>query len=89
MKKLNVIQSGLSEIYQQETGSPLSPKLEKLDQRRDKAISGIKMYVESLAIHYREDVVAASHIVLDAITKFGENIAAQNFITETYTLAHL
>jgi hypothetical protein len=47
------------------------------------------MYVESLALHYREDVVAASHIVLDAITKYGENIAAQNFIMETYTLAHL
>jgi hypothetical protein len=89
LKELNAFLVELSEIYQQETGSPLSPNLEKLDQRRDKAISGIKMYVESLALHYREDVVAASYVVLEAITKYGENIAAQNFITETNTLAHL
>jgi len=86
--KLDVLKTKwteLSGIFLQETASPLSPLLEKLDQRRDRAISGIKMYVESLALHYNEKVVEASKIVLEAILKYGENIANQNFIVETNT----
>ena len=73
-------------VYALEKGSPLSIKIEETDERRDDAISGIKLAEEGYLKHFDLNVKASADIVLRAINKYGSTIATQNYVTETASI---
>ena len=73
-------------VYALEKGSPLSIKIEDADERRDGAITGIRLTTEGYLRHFDLNIKAGADLILRAINKYGSNIATQNYVQETASI---
>ena len=73
-------------LYMPQTGSSTTPEVRMLDQRRDKAIVGIRTVAEGYASHFEELKRQAGKNVLDAIDHYGTKISGKNYVEETTIL---
>jgi hypothetical protein len=79
----------VAEMYAKEKGSLLGKEIELGDARRDNCILGILGVSESYQRHFDPDIAFAARQVIQTISKFGKNIAIQNYQTETESLRNL
>lgn len=61
-------------------------KLELIDQRRDRAIGGISMFIESMLNHFEPEKVMAAKLLKLSTDAHGPNIGRQTFNAETATI---
>ena len=81
--------NALKNVYAKEKGSPLSIQVEQQDERRDKAITGIKLTCEAQLRHFTAANVAAADVVLRCMAKYSPNIAKESYLKETEMLRNL
>ena len=58
------------------------------DDRRDKATSGISVFLESMLNHFSVEKVNAARLLKNDLDKYGGNIARQSFRAQTATLTN-
>ncbi|MCC7521202.1 MAG: hypothetical protein IT220_06170 [Flavobacteriaceae bacterium] len=81
--KLETFTRALDEVFQPQMAQELTPELSNLDLRRDKALMGIKIYIDSQT--YREEserVMAAQNLFANYISH-GERIDKLSYQQET------
>ena len=76
-------------VYALEKGSPLSIKIEETDERRDDAITGIRLAADGYSHHFDLNYKAGADLIFRAINKYGSNIAKQNYMQETASINSL
>ncbi len=79
----------LDGIYQQQLGSTITGRIEKSDFRRDRAITGIVMYVDSNTYYFDEAIAEAAVILKADLAKYGSSIARANYATESTILDNI
>jgi hypothetical protein len=79
----------LEVLFKKSTENAITAEIEALDARRDRAISGMLMYINAMAFHF-EPVVAAAAVALQKNLKiYTTNIAAENYNAETALINNL
>jgi Family of unknown function (DUF6261) len=73
-------------LYMPQTGSSITPEVRVLDQRRDKAIVGIRTVALGYSSHFEEPKRQAGKNILDAIDHYGTGISGKNYVEETTIL---
>lgn len=73
----------LEQAYNKETGSDLTDVLAALDDRRDDAITGIKLCVEGFVRSFDKPIAEAAKLILGSIEKHPAGIARMNYKAET------
>ncbi len=63
--------------------------LEKADERRDKAIAGISMNVDSMLNHFKPELVAAAKLLRADLDKYDGNISRKTYNAETAVLTNI
>lgn len=76
----------LQAVYNKDQGSDVTDLLEALDDRRDKAINGIKLSSEGLRNSNEKTKAAAAQLVFESIEKHSSGIARLNKMAETAVL---
>lgn len=79
----------LDAAFKVSPGSSISEQIEKLDERRDDCLTGIKTCAEGFSYHYDPDMVQAAGYILDSFKTYGKNIARLNYPSETSTISSL
>ena len=77
----------LEQLFKKEVGSDLTTLLEAQDERRDKAISGLRLFFESLTYHFNASKRDAGQKLLNVIDKYGKGIARKNYQEESAILS--
>ena len=84
--QVNALQSttdALDAVFQQQLGSEITPELTQLDDRRDKALIGIKTYLESQLYREETDRYHAAENLLDNYRSHGDKIYRFSYQQET------
>lgn len=92
IKPYNVFSQSIQNIdalFKLNRTSVHTEELIALDERRDKAIIGILLYVESMTYHFDINISKQATMVLNQINTYGTGIARQNYQTETATLSNI
>ncbi len=76
-------------LFKSQRGSTHTETLIALDARRDKAINGLVLHLESYTYHFNEAKVQAATLLLNHVKGYGTGIARQNYPTETATLTNI
>lgn len=79
----------IAAVYKVLEGSPLTILIDKADNRRDRAISGISLSVEAKQFSYIPAEVEAAQLFRRHIDKYGTGIARQNLLLETANIKNL
>lgn len=75
-------------LNREETYS-LTKVIEDIDARRDEAITGFYTYINSLCMYFKTDIKDAAIVLKDYLKTHGNNIAKQNYQTETAILTKI
>ncbi|MBJ7429256.1 MAG: hypothetical protein JHD28_09925, partial [Bacteroidia bacterium] len=73
----------IMEIYAVTQKSELTPEIEALDARRDKAINGIIITINGLTYHFDSAKSNAANLLAEALKPYGSGIATLNYALET------
>ncbi len=73
----------LENVFKKMTGSKLTDLIVDLDDKRDDAISGIKLTCIGLQRHFTEDFVSAASLIIESYEPYNEPIAKLNYNAET------
>ena len=76
-------------MYKLQQGSALTVEVEKADERRDRAITGISMFLDSRLNHYIPEEVSAARVLRLDLDKYGSAIARQNLNSQTAILTNI
>lgn len=79
----------IEDLYGTYHGSRITPQIHTLDQRRGRAISGIRLYLGGLVYHYDPAISAAAHTLVRNMKLHGAGIARQNYMAETANISHI
>ena len=63
--------------------SELTPVIEALDARRDRAINGITITINGYTYYFEEDKSNAANVLANALKPYGSGIATLNLVLET------
>ena len=86
LDQVNALQSttdALNAVFQPQLSSELTPELSNLDIRRDKALMGIKIYLESQLYQEEANRLAAAQNLLDNYRSHGDRIDKLSYQQET------
>lgn len=86
---LAAILSKLKAALNREESYSLTKVIEDLDVRRDIAINGFYMQINSLCLHPKTAIKTAAIIIKDYLKTHGTGIANQNYQTETAVLTKI
>lgn len=75
--------TALKEAYKKTQGSSITKELQVIDERRDRAIVGIRGVISNYAYHYVPSTVVAAERLLAVISKHGVSIARRGYNEET------
>jgi hypothetical protein len=75
--------SSIENVYKKMTGSKLTDLIVAIDDKRDDAISGIKITCVGLQRHFAEDFVNAASLIIESYEPYNEPIAKLNYNAET------
>ncbi|MGQ1888869.1 DUF6261 family protein [Thermophagus sp. OGC60D27] len=84
---LSALSSQISELYKPETGSDITQEIQELDERRDRAFTGIYRFIDAFSYHFDAEKREAATRLYDAILLFGGGVARLNYQAETSTIA--
>jgi hypothetical protein len=73
----------LQQLFKKVLGSELTEVLEKQDERRDRAISGLRMYFDSFTYHMDKAKSEAARKLFEVIDRYGKGIARKNYQEES------
>ena len=73
-------------LFKQDQASSLTPQLQLLAQRRDKAFKGIKFTIKGCCYHYNTATVKCAKRLTAHLRIFGKNITRQNIPTKSFTI---
>jgi Family of unknown function (DUF6261) len=73
----------LNRLFKIAQGNKLTAELQALDDRRDQALIGIRLYAESFLYRRNADLVKAGEWVLGAYDKYGKRLHRLNYYAET------
>lgn len=76
-----------TKLFKLERTSPITQELVLLDERRDRAITGISGLIDSYGYHFNAAISNASNTLANNLKLYGSGIAKLNFPTESATLA--
>jgi hypothetical protein len=79
----------LDRLFAIERANVLTTDVQSLDERRDRALTGIRLYADSFAYHFMPEKAQASQVVVAGIDKYGKNLARLNYIAETEVIVSL
>jgi hypothetical protein len=80
------ITAQIESLFASEQANELTELIAALDKRRDDAITGISIYVESLAYHFNQAKSQAAMRLGNNLKLYGSGIARQNYMAETATI---
>lgn len=83
LELLTTSTTALDEVFMSATAHELTPELQILDQRRDKALMGIKLLLESLAYREEDAIVKAAQILHSNYLSHGDRIDKLSYQQET------
>ena len=76
-------------LYSISQKSELTPEIEALDARRDKAINGIVITINGLSYHFDSAKSNAANLLTEALKPYGSGIANLNYVLETAQIESL
>lgn len=79
----------LGDYFAQQRGSLLSDDINRLDERRDKALLGISAVCDGYLRHFDAAKVGAAERILATMNKYGKSIHKQNLLAQTETVRNL
>jgi hypothetical protein len=86
---LNECINSLNMNFVTDRSSEITSDLISLDQRRDKAITCLRMLTEGFTNHFDPDKRSTAILLLKTIDKYGSSISRMNYQAETSTLDNL
>lgn len=75
-----------SELFKMDRVSPLTQELILIDERRDKAITGLTGLVNAYGYHFDAATVQAANLLISNLNLYGSGVARMNTQAETATL---
>ncbi len=84
--ELQPIVNTINNVFQQSQASTLTQEIIALDERRDRAIIGLRAVSEAFTYHYDQDMAKAANIVLSGINSHGDGISRLSYQQETAIL---
>lgn len=79
----------LNRLFKIAQGNVLTAELQAIDERRDKALIGIRLDAESKLYHYSPETVKAAQLVLATYDKYGKSLHRLNYYAETEVVESL
>lgn len=79
----------LDELFVVQRSHLTTGKLVNLDNRRDRAVVGLRMMAEGYTMHYNTVMAEAGQVLLAGIDKYGTRISRYNYMAETQVLESL
>jgi len=73
----------LDTLFMIERGNLLTDELMALDDRRDAAISGLRLAATAFAYHFEEPIQKAARLLAATMNKYGNGLARLNYVAET------
>ncbi|CAL2095785.1 DUF6261 family protein [Tenacibaculum sp. 190524A02b] len=83
LNTLTTVFNKLFDAFQLAQGSAITKEIQALDARRDKAVTGIRTLVVAYGSHFEEAIATQANLVLDAIDRYGANIARRAYNEQT------
>jgi len=80
---LTTTTAALDEVFMSSAAHELTPELQLLDQRRDKALMGIKLHLESLTYREEESIVKGAQLLTANYLSHGDRIDKLSYQQET------
>ena len=75
--------SAIDAIFQKSQGSAITQEIIALDERRDKALIGIRSILDGYTYHYDPAIATAAQELLSNINAHGDNIARMSYQEQT------
>ncbi len=85
-QELDALEAGvavLSPLYKMQRGSNFTKAIEQADFRRDAAVKGINMQINSYLHHYNADKQLAAKALTRVMKHWGKNVAEKNYVEES------
>jgi hypothetical protein len=79
----------LNRLFKIAQANVLTAELQAIDERRDRALIGIRLDAEGKLYHYNPETVKAAQLVLAAYDKYGKNLYRLNYYAETEVVESL
>ncbi|MCX6236638.1 MAG: DUF6261 family protein [Bacteroidia bacterium] len=73
-------------LFNQQQASKLTPQLQLINKRRDKAITGIRYAIKSYCHHFDDQTMKSANLLATHLRQFGNYITRQNCPTKTTTI---
>jgi len=86
---LNTSISVLDDLFKTELANEITQELVLIDERRDKAITGLSFLVTGFLYHYDTAKTLAAGLLNDNLKLYGAAIARQNYQAETATITSI
>ncbi|MEM6299680.1 MAG: DUF6261 family protein [Bacteroidota bacterium] len=90
--QVRALQTAFDEInasFKKEVGNAKTQDLKTLDERRDKAVRGIKGIAENYLLHFDEAKVKAADAILRSMNKYAKNIHRLGYSAQTAVVNNL
>jgi hypothetical protein len=84
-----ILVDSVSTLFEPIKSNPQTEELLVLDERRDNAIIGITLYLESMTYHFDSNTKQNAKIILNYIQSYGNSIARKNYPTETAIISNI
>lgn len=85
----NIKRGELEVLFKKSTANPITAEIEALDARRDRAVSGIIMNINSFAFHFDVALSAPALVLQNDLKIYTTNIARENYNAETALINNL
>ncbi|WP_378186836.1 DUF6261 family protein [Aquimarina sp. W85] len=79
----------IDKAFKQAQGSKITQDIIEMDERRDRAITGLRTLLEGYKYHYDEQLSNAAKALLDTIAIYGSNIQRLSYQEETAVINSL
>lgn len=84
--ELTTITNSIDAAFKQSKGSAITQEIIALDDKRDRAIVGIRMLANTYKYHYNIQLEIAATKIAKAIAVYGNDITRKNYQEETATI---
>ncbi len=78
--------TAMSELFKLEKASPITQELVLLDERRDRAMTGLVLYINGHCIHFVPETAQAANLLTENLTLYGVGVTRMNTQAETSTI---
>lgn len=87
--KLRAATDTINALFKTDRGSLMTEELVALDERRDTAITGITLYVQSLTYHFNPAIRTQADTLVANLSNYDTGVAKQNYQAETAIISSI